>query len=223
MMATKRIMTLGMALFAAGLALSSGIAAADPGDLYLSLGAMGVTGSNQKDDINNKLQAQGLDASVTDYDDWRHGWSVGGFLQLAPKWGVELGYADLGKTGLQIDGVAADVDSFLNSVTDLHPTTANGATLALVGRHSFAQNWAVQVKGGVFFWRSSYDLQGANTTKHVSASGTGEVYGLHLIAEMTPEIEANLGLQIFTVENQLNKAIGLGVSYRLPVLTDWLK
>lgn len=212
------------AVFAVCLALSSGIAAADPGDLYLGLDVMNVSGSNQKDDINNKLKAQGLNASVSEYDDTRTGWSVHGFLQLARKWGVELGYADLGKVKVKIDGVTADVDTFLNSVTDLHPVTASGVTLALVGRHTFAPKWTVQGKGGLFIWRSSYELRSANASKTVSSSGTGGVFGLQVIREITPQIDANLGLQLYSVDGQTNKAIGLGVTYRLPVLkTEWLK
>lgn len=220
--------TLGCAVLASGMAaamlLCSGTAAAAPGDLYLGPGLMYVSGSNQKDDINNKLKAQGLNASVTEYDDSRYGWSINGFLQLAPYWGVELGYVDLGKVSVKIDGVAADVDSFLNSVSDLHPVTANGVTLALMGRYSFAPKWVAQAKGGIFLWRSSYELHGANTSKTVSNSGTGGVFGLQVIREITPQIDASLGLQLYSVDGQLNTAVGVAGSYKLPALkADWLK
>ena len=224
MKAANHKMKITTAIFAGCLAaLGNGPAAAAAGDLYLSIGAMSVSGPNQRDDINNKIKAQGLDANVSNYNDVRHGWNMNAFLQLAPLWGVELGYADLGEVGVQIDGVAADVDSFLNSVTDIHPVTASGTTLALVGRRAIAPNLTLQAKGGVFMWRSSYELRGANTTKKFSANGTGGIYGIQLTAEIAPQIEANLGLQVYTVEGGLNKAIGLGLTYRLPVLNaNWM-
>jgi hypothetical protein len=223
-MDSKRTNTLAMAALAACVSASSGIASADPGDLYLGLGVMNVSGASQKDDINRKLKDQGYNASVSEYDDSRYGWNINGYLQLAPQWGVELGYADLGKVKVKIDGVAADVDSFLSAVTDLHPITASGVTLALAGRHGFAPKWAVQAKGGFFFWRSSYELNGVNTSKRVKANGTGLVFGLQAIYAITPQVDANAGLQLYTVESQLNTAVGLGVTYRMPVLkAGWLK
>jgi hypothetical protein len=50
------------------------------------------------------------------------------------------------------------------------------------------------------------------------------MYGLQLTTEITPQIHATMGLQVYSVDGQLNKTVGLGLTYRLPVLGgEWMK
>lgn len=199
-------------------ALCCGTAMAAPGDIYLSVNAMNVDGTDQTNDINSTLDAQGLNARITGYDDTRHGWSINGYWQMAPRWGVEAGYVDLGNVNMKFQGVTADVDSFIASVSDLHPATANGATLALVGQHAFARRFTLQLKGGVFFWRSDYDLSGGTVIRHVNKYGTGGTYGIQLATRVARRFQAGLGVQMYTVEGQRNRTVNLGLTYRFPGL-----
>ena len=89
--------------------------------------SLAVAKSDNEDEIfNSQLAARGLNATAHTEDTIRMPWQLYGGYDFSEQWGVELAYLDLDKVETTFTGTTVDIETFLNSTQDLHPSTAQG-------------------------------------------------------------------------------------------------
>ena len=125
-----------------------------------------------------QLETSGEDASASNLDTSRHGFKFYVGKEIHTNGSVELGYLDLGKVNLDIQGTITDLDEFIDAVDQYHPETGQGYTIHYFYR--FYQYQRVGFKGrvGLFSWASKYALEGQTSSKIVKDNGTDLSYGL---------------------------------------------
>ncbi|MEJ2396224.1 MAG: outer membrane beta-barrel protein [Candidatus Thiodiazotropha sp.] len=181
--------------------------------------AWGDSGNNE---LSGQLSALGLDARANSSDDNRFAWQLRLGYDFTPRWGVELGYVDLGEVETTFTGTASDIDTFLSSSRHIHPNTADGFLISGVYRHPIAGIAQLEgvARAGGFIWSSEYDLKGVNSSRTVNENGTDLSFGLGLSLELD-QVEslpsgmaAQFDWQRFDLADEWVDLFSLGLSYR---------
>ena len=130
--------------------------------------------------INSQLDAQGLSATATTEATIRMPWQIYGGYNFFEQWGVELGYLDLDEVKITFTGTTVDIETFLNTVQDIHPQTAQGWLFSMNRYFTVDSSTRVKVRIGMYNWVADYTLQGGNATRSVNQEGTDISYGVGL-------------------------------------------
>lgn len=181
--------------------------------------AHGETGARE---LTAQLADSGLDASAVSGDASRFAWQLRLGYSFTPRWGLEIGYVDLGEVETRISGATLDIDAFLAASRDIHQNTAQGILLGGVYRHPLGRIPQLEgvVRAGALVWRSDYDLVSASRTLEVEENGTGLSFGLGLslgldrLGSLPSGMAAQLEWQHFDLDGEGIDLISLGLSYR---------
>jgi len=135
-------------------------------------------GNTDVNDLNNQINAQGLNATASSSQQNRTAWQLLLAYRYAPAWQIEFGYVDLGDISTQLSGDTADIDVFLTSASDIHPQTDHGWQLSVSYHYLIRAAASLVARGGVLDWRSKYRLQ-TNTASHtVSEDDVSAIFSL---------------------------------------------
>lgn len=146
------------------------------------IGGSLAAAKSENDDalLNSQLAASGLNATAKTDDDIRIRWQLYAGYDYAERWGIELGYMDLGKVETTFTGTTVDIETFLNSAQDIHPQTAQGWLVSMIHYIPIDYGTRVKIRIGMYNWAADYTLQGGNVTKSVSQDGSDISYGIGL-------------------------------------------
>ncbi len=171
-------------------------------------------GDDSASELNSQITAAGLNATSSTSDTTRVSWQVGVGYRFNSKLSAELGYVNLGDVETNFTGVASNVNTFLNTVSDIHPQTANGWRLTGAYRHPVSDKVNVAVRAGMFSWKSEYTLTAPGASSDISDSGTSATYGLGVEMEaFRPELLIGLNYDRYTIDGEEISVVGAGISY----------
>ena len=173
-----------------------------------------ATGDTNASQLDNQLEAQGLTATASSNDDNRNTWQLSLGYDFAPNWGVEFGYVDLGQVETTFSGTTGDINSFLNSVSTIHPQSAQGWRVGGVYRQSIAEKSWLLLRGGMLNWHSDYTLSTASVSRNVSASGNSATYGIGVEVEVMTNTRAGVNYDRYDIDGESISDYSAGVSYR---------
>ena len=199
-------------LISASLLLPLGQAFAGEWVVGATLGkALGDTNASQ---LDNQLAAQGLTANASSSDDNRSAWQLSLGYDFDPNWSAEFGYVDLGQIETTFSGTTVDINSFLSSVSTIHPQTAQGWRMGGVFRQAIAEKSWFLLRGGVLHWRSDYTLSTASVSRSVKASGVGNTVGLGVEVEAMANTRVGVNYDRYDIDGESVSVYSAGVSYR---------
>ena len=178
----------------------------------MGVGAAQAQGSSSADTLNKSLTTSGLTASASSDDATRTSWKVWWVdYRYSKNWEATLGYVDLGKVSSTISGTTDNIDSFLNSIKDLHMVTARGWSLTGAYRHPINDTYSLKAKLGGYFWSSDYSLSGGSQSVNFSDSGSDVVYGIGTEMKITPALSAQLEWARYTLGDEPVDLMSLGL------------
>jgi hypothetical protein len=180
-------------------------------------GSLATAKSNANDTLlNSQLAARGLNASASTESSIRLPWQLYAGYDFTEQWGAELSYLDLDKVKTTFIGAAVDIDTFLNSVQDIHPQTAQGWLVSLLHYIPIDYSTRVKTRIGLYNWGADYILQGGSVTKSVSQNGTDISYGLglELGAWNRRGFIGHLKWDFYNIGKEDVRVIAFGFSYR---------
>jgi hypothetical protein len=202
-------------LIALSTALLLPLGASYGGD-WMVAGSLGMAqGDTAASELNSQLSALGLNATASSTEDNRTAWQLTLGYQYTPRWGVEVGYVDLGKVKTSFSGVTSDVDAFLTTTSDIHPQTAQGWQLSGVFRYPLAQQFGAKARLGGFVWNSDYTLSTATVSRNVSSYGSSVFAGVGVEYTVLRNTVTYLDYDRYTIDGEPVSVLSLGISYRL--------
>jgi OmpA-like transmembrane domain len=139
-----------------------------------------ATHHNEDKSINLQLQDAGINATANTKNTARTVRQLYGGYDFSKRWGVELGYLDLGEVETTFTGTTVDIEMFLNSVEDIHPQTAQGWLLSMIHYISVDHETRIKLRLGFYDWSADYVLQAGNASKQVQQNETEISYGIGL-------------------------------------------
>ena len=201
-----------LALLTASLLLPLGQSLAGEWVIGGELGkARGDTSASQ---LDSQMVAQGINANASSSDNNRSAWQLSLGYDFEPNWGVELGYVDLGQVDTAFSGTTVDIKSFLTSVSEIHPQTAQGWRIGGAYRHPIAEKSWLLLRGGMLHWRSDYTLSTATVSRSVKASGDGASVGLGVEVEAMANTRVGVNYDRYDIDGESVSVYSAGVSYR---------
>ncbi len=186
------------------------------GDWFVA-GSLGMAkGDSSASELNQQLAAAGLNATASSPDTSRNAWHTYLQYHYTPRFGVEVGFANLGKTNTRFSGVTSDIDTFLSSAKDIHPQTAKGWKLSGVYRHALPRNFAARARLGAFVWDADYSLKTTTIVRNVTSHGVGGVYGVGGEYKVYRDTYLHADYDVYDIDGEDISILSLGISY-------WLK
>jgi len=196
------------------LGCSTAVQAVEPKPDYVGLNYLSTKSDEQGSDFQADLTALGLTSTVTQTDLSRSGWTPYVGYQINERLAVELGYVDLGDVTTSISGTTTDVNSYLNTATAVHPTTASGWSARIVAQKAFSDKVIGMVNIGAFMWSADYTLASATASKDFDDDGISLSFGLGLQYEVNDHIPVRLGWTRYNLGGVSVHAWELGMGYR---------
>jgi len=181
---------------------------------YVGFNYLSVTSDERSSDFQNDLAALGLTATITQTDLSRSGWQPYVGYQVNERLALELSYVELGDVSTQISGSTTDVNSYLNTATVVHPTTASGWNLRAVGQKAINDKFSGQIHIGAFMWSADYRLASANASKSFDDDGVSMSFGLGLQYEVNKQIPIKLGWSQYKLNDANVQVWELGLGYQ---------
>jgi hypothetical protein len=200
-------------LLTAGLLLPLGGALAGEWIVGASLGK--AQGDTSASELNSQLTALGLNATASSTEDNRTAWQLTLGYHYTPRWGVEIGYVDLGKIKTSFSGTTTDINTFLVSSSDIHPQTGQGWQMSGLYRHPLTERIAAKAQLGAFAWSSDYTLSSTTASRNVTSRGVSGFAGVGVEYEVLRNTVTHLDYQRYTIDGEPISVISVGLSYRL--------
>ena len=183
-------------------------------------GSWGVTGNigHARGDadatvLNNQISAQGLNATASSSKLNRTAWQLMLAYQYTPEWSVELGYVDLGDVATKLSGNTADINSFLTSVSDIHPQTAYGWQLSASYHYPVEETLSIVVRAGILNWRSKYRLESTEASLAVNADGNSGMFSLGIDKGLGQNKIINFNYSQYDIDGESIPVLGVGLTY----------
>jgi hypothetical protein len=181
--------------------------------------ARGDSGTRE---LSEQVRALGIEGRVGTSDDKRFAWQLRLGYAFTPRWGVEVGYVDLGKVETTFTGTAIDFDAVLSNSRHIHPHTADGLLLSGIYRHPIGgiPQFEGVARAGAFVWSSEYELNAANSSRTVDEHGTDLSFGLGLslgldrLESLPSGTAAQLEWQRFNLDSEWIDLFSVGLSFR---------
>lgn len=175
----------------------------------------GLTNANEGDDLNSQLADSGLNVTATSPNTIRLILQLFASYHFNDSWAAELTYLDLGKVETSFSGTAVDIDTFLTSVEDIHPQTAQGWLLSANRFLPLDHDTRLKLRAGLYSWTADYTLQGDTASRSVNQSGTDLSLGASIVFGRCYK-KGTLGYISFdhtSVEETDFSVVGFGFSY----------
>lgn len=181
---------------------------------YLGLSYLWASSDERSSDFQSDLEGLGLNATVTQTDLARTGWSLRLGYEIDEKIALEFGYVDLGDVTTSINGTTDDVTNYLRTVSEVHPTTASGWTADVVARKPLNPKFDMSGKLGLFLWQSDYTLASPTESKTFSDDGVGGHFSIGIDAALVPRMPLRFAWNMFQFSGTNVTAFELGVAYQ---------
>lgn len=202
--------TLGLLVSVAGSALAL------DGTFYID-GQLGqARGDVGADEMNARMAELGYSAEARVSGQNRTAWKILGGYQYSDYLAVEAGYLDLGEVRTRLSGSPVDIQDYLNSANLVHPRSASGYEIALVGRYPFDDKNSVYVRGGLLFANSRYQADAQTDFAKRSASERDGFIGVGYAYEINDRWGLHLSAENYRVESENIRLIGVGLKYKFP-------
>lgn len=194
--------------------MNAGSAVAMDGNFYLGgqLGqAQGEVGSA---DMNERMAQLGYDAKASVSGQNRTAWEILGGYQYSDYFALEVGYLDLGEVRTRLSGSPVDIQDYLNSANLVHPRSANGYEVAVVGRYPFDEKNSVYLRGGLLFASSRYQADAQTEFAKRSSNGRDRFIGMGYAYEINDRWGMHISAQNYRVEDENINLLGVGFHYK---------
>ncbi len=181
---------------------------------YVGFNLLSVHSDERSSDFQKELDALALNATVTQSDLDRNGWSIHAGYRIDGNFVVEVGYVDLGDVNTTITGQAVDVNTFITDINDIYPSTASGLTVDLVGILPIIPGLEAQFRGGLFKWKEDYTLRGSDVSRSFSDSGLNLRLGAALEMIFDEHWAGLAGLKLYRFSGASVNTWDIGAVYR---------
>ena len=189
-------------------------AVASPASAWYVGGSIGnASGTDSERNLNQQLAAEGLSSTTSNLQKDRVGWKLLIGQPLDDVLSVEASYVDLGDVDVKISGPATDVQTFFDSINDIHPATASGINIGFSWKVYHQKKYRADVRVGVFIWDADYQLNSAVGSRKVSASGEDISLGLGLSKEITQELSWRVDFDRYDIEEESVNMWSIGLRY----------
>lgn len=182
---------------------------------YVTASYARAFGEVDAQDMNNRMAELGYRANAKVYGQNRNAWEAALGYRMTDYLDVQLGYSDLGKVRTRLSGNTLDIGDYLNGANLVHPRSADGLTLALRGRYYLHDDFYLYGRVGVIRADSLYfaDARVDQATRTKKENST--FFGIGYEYEWSQRWSFHLGGDIYRIEGESIKVLGLGVAYKL--------
>jgi len=163
-------------------------------------------------DFVRGLSAQGVSASVSNYDTSRMAWQLSAGYRVNDWATVQLGYLDLGKVDVNFSASAADDTTIETALEKHYPFTASGFTLAYRYRHKLSEMLSFTGDAGIFRWKQKIDVNIASLRPH-GDSGSDPLLALGLDYAIGNNVYAGLRVERLFIGNGDMNLFGIAASW----------
>jgi len=181
-------------------------------------GSLGVAwGEADSSSLNKQLTDRGINATVSSIDSNRIASQVFVGYEYLPRWGVEVGYVDLGDIEAAINGTLSGINNYFTTGQDIYPQSATGWQVSSIYRYPVGGKLQWSGRLGIYSWTTDYTLQALNNSQKVSDDGMDVIYGLGLeIGEWIKSggIIGQVNWDRYSINGESIDVLGFGVSYR---------
>ncbi|MCF6254355.1 MAG: hypothetical protein L3J38_06355, partial [Thiomicrorhabdus sp.] len=127
---------------------------------------------------------------------------------------AEVGYVNLGQVSTTLSGSTSDINTFVTSVHDIPPQTAQG--WQAVGSYRYAIDNAsnIVVKAGLLDWTNQYTLKTTTVSQKVNNNGISGVIGLGIETELVSNIMLSADVSHYRIKGEPISILDFGVMYR---------
>lgn len=181
---------------------------------YINASFNRAFGDVNASDMNNRMAELGYDANAHVSGQDRNAWDAVLGYRLSDYLDVELGYTDLGKVRTRLSGNAVDINDYLDSANVVHPRSADGITLALRGRFYLNDNFFLYGRVGAIRSDSRYIAIAKPEKEKRSDKEESVFFGAGAEYQWTLRWSFHIGGNIFRIEDESIKVVGIGVGYR---------
>jgi len=181
-------------------------------------GSLGMAlGSVDSGELNNELVVRSINATISGVDNSRIMTQIFAGYEYTSRWGVELGYVDLGDVSASINGTSTGIDDYFSIGQDIYPQTATGWQLSSIYRYPVSGSLQLTGRVGVFNWTTDYTLETNTDSQDVSDDGTDIVYGVGVESASWIKqggIVSQLNWDRYSINGETIDVLAVGVSYR---------
>jgi len=181
-------------------------------------GSLGMAlGSVDSGELNNELVVRSINATISGVDNSRIMTQIFAGYEYTSRWGVELGYVDLGDVSASINGTSTGIDDYFSIGQDIYPQTATGWQLSSIYRYPVSGSLQLTGRVGVFNWTTDYTLETNTDSQDVSDDGTDIVYGVGVESASWIKqggIVSQLNWDRYSINGEIIDVLAVGVSYR---------
>lgn len=209
----------GAAVAALGAVATTGAQAADAdasSHWYVGGSLADANSSEDAGDLTRALRAQGYDVTAS-IDDERSAWRIFAGWSLSPYVSFEAGYTDLGEvtTSYDADIPVSSVDPFLEDAVALHPRSADGFDVSVVGRYPLGSRFAVRAQVGAFMWDAERRIHTSDDrTARETDSGTDLLWSAGADCNVYRNLDLVAAWTRFGLDNEHVETLSLGAQYR---------
>ena len=176
-------------------------------------GGIGIaSGDADATALNNQLTAEGVNATASNTKANRTGKQLFVGYQYTKDLGVTLGYVDLGQVNTIISGSVSDINAFLSSVSEIHPSTAQGWQLSANYKHKIEPTISLVARAGVFDWQTKYTLQTTGASFTVNDSGVSGTLGFGIEQEIKKDTRLSFNYDSYKIDGEIISIIGMRMS-----------
>ncbi len=197
------------------LLLFSGVAQA--GDWIIGASVGMAWGEADSASLNQQLVGRGINATVSGIDSSRVTTQFFVGYEYLPRWGVELGYVDLGDVEADINGTLSGINNYFTSGQDIYPQTATGWQISSIYRYPVSGMFQWSGRIGLYSWDTDYTLQSPVNSQNVSEDGMDAIYGLGLeIGQWIKRggIVGQVNWDRYSINGESIDVLSFGASYR---------
>jgi len=181
-------------------------------------GSLGMAWGNASGgELNDQLLSRGINATINNIDSNRIMAQIFAGYEYLPRWGVELGYVDLGDVSASINGTITGVNDYFARGQDIYPQTATGWQLSSVYRYPVSGSLQLTGRVGVFNWTTDYTLESNTVSQDVNEDGTDISFGMGLESASWIKqggIVRQLNWERYSINGENIDVLTIGVSYR---------
>lgn len=180
---------------------------------YVSFTAAQVRSTVDAADMDARLAAQGFTTDTRLSGESR----FGAMLDAGYRWryfGVELGYAHLGKLHTVVEGTTPVDDDYLRAISLAHPRSGAGPRLCALAFIPLGERWELFGRAGGFYWRTTMSAEGRGRFTDVQGRQLDPVLGLGARFKMSERTAIVLEFDRYRLDGENVNAAGIGILYR---------
>lgn len=165
-------------------------------------------------EMNERMTALGYDAQAHVSQQNRTAWELFAGYKYSTYLSIEAGYIDLGEVRTRLRGSVVDINDYLTSANLVHPRSASGYELAVLGRYPLNEKNYLYLRGGLLFANSRYEADAEVDFAKRSNSGRDGFIGIGYGYELNDHWGLRLSFENYRVEDENIGLFGLGVQYK---------